>query len=666
MSFVTIVNISTVSLTQIVACILAQLIKGVLSFPGGSFRKREPRKFEHRVHSIRRCTMISFLFSLLLLLYASNAPLLGETGSTSLQAKCANVDELECIVRACQGPSDVVVITNGGDGQIVEKNFQELAKQIFRSDGSTAITVHEETVRRGQFFGLLDAVRSMRASGKEFDSARVSVGLMIPGKGTRLSPITQRLFGIKPFMEMLIRCRLPNSREGKKICGPWLSGAAASLYSWTLVAYHLERMGFRGIAWKWGDEPQVSANKLSNLTLDLSEADAVRFASELVVDDDLAKNKEWFVRDPKTGSMMQIHRRERSELLDVLGSFGYDMSGTQPKALGHIGSPAFSYLFLEEAEKIFGSYTTSWMDVDGYLFETLTQPKDLWELDLARDRKKSEAETRKALEKDAHAQPVYVGLAEVVHMFPSFYEDVQKLKAAIETRRGRSFAFEVIDFGDTLYWGDIGQLQKARRAMHEIQEPTPEGDMARRLAAIEEVLPDRFGNRIVGDSHVPMDGTVRNSVLIDTTIVGAADIDGSVLVNSRLGQVKMSEGSVVFGSTVRSLSMGKDSFSYMSIAHDLDIPDAFVHTSIPKDPERIELGLEDWWAPLEVSYNPGKGANYTTPQHFYVKGRPLSNPDSFEHKFQQMRQRNISPHDVEVKIDSVFRERVLGKEGEQP
>ena len=609
--------------------------------------------------------MSLLFFSLLLILSISNESLVASDESPALQEKYANLDELEHVVSSCQGPSEVLVITNGGDGKIVEENLQNLSKQIFRSDGSTTIIAHEETVRRGQFLGLLDAIRSMRAGGKEFDLARVTVGLMIPGKGTRLSPITQRLFGIKPFMEMLIRCRLPKSNGENETFGPWLSGAAASLYSWTLVAHHLERMGFRGIAWKWGDEPQVAAKSLSGLNLDLSKADAVRFASELVVDEDLSKNKEWFARDPKTGNMMQIHRRERAELLDILGSFGYDMSGMHPKALGHIGSPAFSYLFLEEAEKIFGSYTTSWMDVDGYLFETLTQPKDLWELDLARDRKKSEEETRKACAKDSHAPPVYVGLAEVVHLFPSFYEDVQTLKAAVEARRGHPFVFEVIDFGDELYWGDIGQLQKARRAMHEVQEQTQEGDMARRLAAMERIEPDRFGNRLVGNSCIPMDGTVRNSVLIDTTVLGPADIEGSVLVNSQLGQVRIDEGSVVFGSTVRSLSMGKESFSYMSIADTLDIPHGFVHTSIAQDPERIELGLEDWWAPLEVSYNPGKGTNYTSTQHFRIQGRTLMNPASFERKFQQMRQRTLSPHDIEAKIDSLFREKIFGVKGDQ-
>ena len=67
--------------------------------------------------------------------------------------------------RACAGPSpnrtgprEIIVIANGGDGQLVGDRFADLASELFRADGDVAITVHEEVERRGQLLGLLDAM----------------------------------------------------------------------------------------------------------------------------------------------------------------------------------------------------------------------------------------------------------------------------------------------------------------------------------------------------------------------------------------------------------------------------------------------------------------------------------------------------------------------------
>ena len=124
-------------------------------------------------------------------------------------------------------------------------------------------------------------------------------------------------------------------------------------------------MGFRGIAWKWGDEVQIASNLLAELDMDLSETDAVRFGSLLTVTDDLAENKEWLFRDDETGDLkLQVRRRTRPELLR---RFGIEDEGQEVKSLVHIGNPAFSYLFLDIASEIFGELP-GMIDVDGYLF----------------------------------------------------------------------------------------------------------------------------------------------------------------------------------------------------------------------------------------------------------------------------------------------------------
>ncbi|MBN1596033.1 hypothetical protein JW933_08925, partial [candidate division FCPU426 bacterium] len=533
----------------------------------------------------------------------------------SLEAKKQNLLRLKMVVETSEGPAEVIVITNGGDDRIAEQQFKEKIKDLFRQDGKTTVMAHPEEVRRGQFLGLLDAVREWQRKNGALDPDNVSVGIMMPGKGTRMSPFTQRAFGIKPFLPMLVR-----NNENKD----WLAGAEASLYTWTLAAHELKRMGFRGMAWKWGDEPQISAQRMAQMDLDLSEADAVRFGSKVLVTEDLAQNKEWLYMDPETGEFKQVRRRDRKALLERLGI--EDTAGA--KAYVHIGSPAFSYVFLEAAEEAFGDLIEGWIDVDGYVFEALTQDKATWDAEAAKDK----------------------GLQELLLNFPDFYERVQRMKKIINAKRGRAedapLNIQVIDYGEDLYWGDIGQLAKVRQTLWAVNDRESDaGVFARQLAAIDKVKPDKWGNIVVGDSLVPQDGSVRNSVIIDTMIHGRADIDGAVMVKSEVGDVQAEQGAVVFGATVQTLTMGKNSYAHMSVGETVVVPEEFAHTSMPKNPQDMGQGMESWQADMRVDV--GKGDNYNKPQ--------WNNPDSFANKFAQMRQRDKMPADIEAAIEEKFR-----------
>ncbi|MDH3664012.1 MAG: hypothetical protein OEU92_29035, partial [Alphaproteobacteria bacterium] len=201
-------------------------------------------------------------------------------------------------------------------------------------------------------------------------------------------------------------------------------------------------------------------------------------------------------------------------------------------------------------------------------------------------------------------------------------------------------------FGEHLYWGDIGQLAKARRALWAVAALTVEGNFARCLAAIDHVAPDPFGNRIVGDSTLPSDGHMRNSVVINSKIHGKADIDGAVLVASELGDVVMRGGGVAFGCTVDDLDLGEEGLAFMSIQQRLKVPAHHVHTSIPVDPCDLSQGQQNWFA--DARRDPGRCTNYTELQ--------CRNPDSFAAKFQQMRQRKVPFDEIERGIDERFRQ----------
>lgn len=528
--------------------------------------------------------------------------------SAAQAARLANLDELRRIVDASEGPRQVLAIANGGDGPIVGAGLTSLARDIFRADGATRVLVHEEKTRRGQLLGLLDALRSAHAEGLVAEG--VALGIMLPGKGTRLSPLTQRLHGIKPFLPMLIR---QASDRG------WLSGAAASLYSWTHLAHHLERLGFAGIAWKWGDEPQIAARRLAELDLDLSRTDAVRFGSAVRITEDLARNKEWLFAGDDGRLRLQVRRRSRAELLQ---RFGYAADAVEATALVHLGSPALSWAFIEEASAVFAD-TPGWLDVDGYLFEALTHEPDAWQAEVARD----------------------AGLRELLGGYPRFYAQVCELKRRLEDRRGHALDLRVIDYGEGLYWGDIGQLAKARQAFSAVALAGETGDFARRLAAIDGVSPDAWGNRLVGSSKAPTDGSVRNSVLIDTRIVGAARLEGAVLVQCELGTVSAAEGSVAYGCTAGSLQLAARAFAFQSLGKELALATDEVHTSVPVDPADLSQGLQDYR--FDANADPGKGEAYAVAF--------ATNPASFADLFARMRQRAIRPEAVEQAIDEQHR-----------
>ena len=515
-------------------------------------------------------------------------PRLPTSHEPSDDAKHYNWADLRRVVELSRGPREVLAIVNGGDAAAIAAHLEQAATQIFRADGDTRILVHEEPTRRGQLLGLLDMLRA-----HPLDQGHVALGIMLPGKGTRLSPLTQRLRGIKPLLPVPIR---PSPH------GPWLDAATASLYSWVLVGHTLERLGFRGIAWKWGDEPQIPAHVLARLDRDLSEVDAVRFGAEVEVDEDLARNKEWLGVDPISGELsVQVRRRPLAELRERLSC-----PPDRPlRAQVNLGSPAFSHRFIAAALRSFAD-CEGWLDVDGYLFEALTHDEASWAAERARD----------------------PALRELLERVPDFYARARALRASLEAERGRPLRIAVIDFGSSLHWCDVGQLGKAREAFAALAAPGETGEFARTLASLDGVAPDRWGNRVAGQSAIPDDGSVRDSVIIDATI-GTGPCERAVVLRCELGHARLAAGSVAIDCKVDQLELGADALAFGSVIDHLQVRPAWVHTSIPADPHAEDSSLESWWADSRA--NPGAQENYDAP----VWG----NPGSFADKFAQMRRR---------------------------
>ncbi|KIG17551.1 Mannose-6-phosphate isomerase [Enhygromyxa salina] len=538
------------------------------------------------------------------------------------EAKLDNLAQTRQLVAESAGPSQVMAIVNAGDSSELRARLRALTPAIFRADGATKIYVHEEATRRGQLLGLLDALRSQRERDGGLDPDRVTLGVMLPGKGTRLSPLTQRLHGIKPLFPVPVRVNGP--------LGPvWLDGGTASVWTWTLVAWALEHHGFRGVAWKWGDEPQVAARLAAAFDYDLADVDAVRFGAAIQLDggvdglvanarqEALASSKEWLLADAGSRDLIvQLRRRPLAQLRDQLAKH---QGERRVNSFVHVGSPAFSHLFLQHAERVFGDLE-GWLDVDGYLFEALTHDEAAWAAELERDPQ----------------------LRALIERCPDFYARVAELRRGIQAERGHPLRIVVVDIGAESYWGDIGQLSRARDVWSALAVDGEQGEFARELAGFVGVVPDRHGNYLVGDSRVPDDGSVRGCVVIDS-VIGRGRAQGAVLLGSRLGIAGLEPGSVAIECHVNALRLGRDSLAFGSIGDYLRLPAAHVHTSIVADPGAVKLQLESWFA--DMREDPGAGDNYTTPRY--------GNPTSFAAKFQQMRQREVETAELEARIQSL-------------
>lgn len=523
--------------------------------------------------------------------------------ATALATRTRALRRVRDLVARSEGPRDVLAIANGGDGPVVTETFAAARRDLFRADGATRVVVHEEATRRGQLLGLIDAMRDWTPTAAD----DVAIGIMLPGQGTRLSPITQRLHGIKPFVPMPIR-----TAER----GPWLSAGAASLHSWVLVADALRRRGFAGIAWKWGDEPQLPSVDLDAVVPDLREVDAVRFGKHVAITDDLALNKEWLLCAADGHLLAQVRRRPAAALRARLSSIGENA-----RSLVHIGSPALSHRFVRALVAEFGDLA-GWLDIDGYLFEALTHDATAWAAERQRD----------------------AGLRALLGGCPDFYERAQAVRARLEAERGAPLRIMVIDCGPDTWWGDMGQLGPARDGFARLVRPGAEGEFARRLAAIDDVVPDRFGNRVVA-SRIPDDGSVRDCVVVDGWLGDGSRAEGAVVLGGELGRARLGVGAVVVDSTIVELEAGDHAWVFRAIAEALSVGAHRVHTTLPEDPGAAIAALQQW--SFDTREDPGSGVCWTN-----TVG---DNPGSFRDKAAQMRQRDRPAAAIEAELASRHR-----------
>lgn len=378
------------------------------------------------------------------------------------------------------------------------------------------VRVLNEHGRKGNFLGALQAYRRIRTEPEALGPLEsIDQIVMFVGTGSRLSPITQSLRNMKAAL------LLPSGADHS---GTLTVGEAAVRSSAPWIRA-LRDGGFDGIVIRWGDEIMIPSADFGALGARFSDVDAVRFGYYARPNELLASQKEWLLADEANNVYAELPRQHLDRLLDEVSRF------RAVKALHvNLGSFAISHRLLETLETAFGDLLDSetvaanW---DPYLWMAL------------------HSATRMQWETDCRAGSTEVprDFAQLVEGIPDFWNRAQAAKSSLAAQTGRPFAARVLDFGEP-YWFDAGNHAALRVGMGDVFSRGLDGQTLRAFLELPEEL--AHGGSLVRESEVPAGVSIRNSVVIGSTLSDESSYaERSIVIASTLGRVRADPGSVI-------------------------------------------------------------------------------------------------------------------------
>ena len=483
-----------------------------------------------------------------------------------------------------------VVAGSEVDATYWQCRFQDTCRDVLRTDGSVLWIPSPEEHPKGNFLGTIKAWARTKEAFAAWGRNLPSIGLMsmVFGKGTRLSPFTQALGGRKPaFPVPLIGT---NS-------GQYLRTAELCNLQTNLVIRWLRESGFRGMVVKWGDEAIIPATSFATGNPDLPDCDAVRFVGQVDVDQRMAREKEWIVRDAHTGLMVcEYSRQELSSLEERLSRV------TPSASVGvNLGSFAISYGFLDAALEVFAEDIRDpgkQADWDPYVWIAL----------YCRD----EQQWRE--ERDLERRDGRRGIRDLEAQYPDFYNRIADLRHALHRSARRPLSVCALDFGGP-FWVDMGSHVSLRQSLESLAADSPAGRVIRELFQIPSQRDPR-GN-IVVRSTVPPQADIRGSIILDSVILDQGSrICGGVVLRGRHRRLEMPQGGIALDCAAdRLVFAGPKAVAFRAMGAEVVVPTGGRHTSLLAPETRIDLVSNE----SIVDY---KGDNYTQPI--------LGNPVSFE------------------------------------
>jgi hypothetical protein len=487
----------------------------------------------------------------------------------------------------------VVTVVSGSelDRLYWQEHFNKTLRDVFRRDGATAIVSVAETVRKGNFLGMLNAWVETQQVLENQGIALPSVCLMsmVFGKGKRLSPFTQTLGDRK--------AAFPTPRFAPT-AHTYLRMADLSNLTANLMATHLEQHGFHGCVVKWGDEAIVPGIRWDSLDSNYADVDAVRFVSETNITEDLAREKEWIATSKTTGLMKhQFARQEAAALKQrVAQHYGEECS------LGvNLGSLAISYEFLNTAVELLKPDIIDknlWVDWDPYVWIALfCRDRSQWEAEIEYE----ELGGRRAMR-------------ELEIRYPHFYEKITAVRRTLEEKMRRPLRVATLDFGQPL-WTDFGLHKTLRTSLETLTENSEIGEVMRNLFTIPQSR-DRNGNILI-DSRIPPGADIKDSVIIGSVILDASSlIHSATVIGGRHRCLRAPVGgSALFCAADLMVFQGEHGVALRSIGQEVVIPAGGRHTSLLLPSKTLDMVSHE-------SIFDYSGDNYSRPI--------LSNAISFE------------------------------------
>lgn len=446
------------------------------------------------------------------------------------------------------GQTDLAVIVSGSpaDSAFWRTATTNVQRDILREDGGLRIASVTEDHPAGNFLGTLRAWEEAKKQTATNPTQGVTLMSMVFGQGKRMSPFTQALGGRKAAFPTPFRGSEP---------GSWLrTGDIAILYS-SLWLHQLASTGFSGVLVKWGDEAILPSTVWDASTSDFRDVDIVRFVWKTVPDATLAREKEWWVLNEETRLIERlIPRQPYDSLARVLERY----QGNRYSTAVNLGSIAISYRFLDLAREVLGPLASEIgpaADWDPFVNLLLLLADD----------------------EDPYADPpTAAGLQQAEKRCPGLTAKMKEIRAKTQQAFGRPPRAGYLEFGDAL-WIDLGLHTTLRRGLEALIEDSAYGRAVRAFFGVPEER-DANGNFIVGTCQIAPGVTIRNSLVLDSTIQNGT-VQNGIVVGSRHGNLQMPHGGASLFSAGRHFTFAPRAISFRSVADALEIPEGGRHTT---------------------------------------------------------------------------------------
>lgn|GEM_PF-14299 len=441
-------------------------------------------------------------------------------------------------------------------GSAAAQTFWQGQLDAMREDfGAQRAQAFFEDLPVNQAFGLLLLWERAKP---HYTAGQGALVAFVFGSGTRATPITEAECGQKPAIDSFARV---GSRRASLV--------ELAMRTFAPVEAYLRRSGFEGMVVKWGDEVQIPTVDLAGTDARLAGADIVRFVSMQPITEDTAANKDWVGVDGQGRVTAFIPRRPLAQMAPLADAGLLQRSGETLIGGVNLGSIAISAAFADVLLETFvddihdtAAQRSDRPDLDPQLFTALT---------IAALPASERAQAWRA------AQASAPSMAQLAERMPDVLDRLVGALETFEQRHGRPVKLMAMDFGDQ-YWGDIGQHRSMAAFYGALRQDTAGGTIARALAEVPE-LPDTQGNRIVGQTSLGADVTVRDSVLIDARL-DRGQVTDSVLLGTHATDIT-AHAAFDVGSVVPSLRLGTDAGGYKIVSTTaVEVPDGERCTSV--------------------------------------------------------------------------------------